>query len=102
MKGYQSAYPLFDEKPAPAVTIPAADPHVREQDKPRLSGNNLAVLRRLQQGPARSTELIGDPYGVRPHARVFDLKKAGCVIKKETVESGVALYTLVRCPEELA
>lgn len=103
MQGYGTALPLFDERPEPAAVIPAADPHVREADKPRLSGNNAAVLARLKEGPATTLELMGPNLGgIRPAARVWDLGKRGCIIKSDTVENGMALYTLLKCPEELS
>jgi hypothetical protein len=101
MKGYTDSMPLFAPKSAP-VPVEPADPHVREQDRPRLSRNNLAVLRRLQQGPASTVELLAEKCGgIRPGARVFDLIEAGCQIKSDRVANGVALYTLLSAPEHL-
>lgn len=109
MKTLPGQLSLFREAPSvrnqheerEAVTIPAADPNVRDEDRPRLSKSNLAVLRRLREGPASTLQLMGGEFGIRPSARVFDLKKAGCDITETRIEAGVALYTLIDCPEEL-
>ena len=47
---------LFPTDPPPP---PPSDPHVAEDERPRLTGQNAAVLERLRRGPATNRELAG-------------------------------------------
>ena len=101
MKGYTSATPLFDLKPA-TIAVEPVDPHVLASDVKRLNNNSLQVLKRLKAGPATKLELMGDDCGgLHPGARLHDLKEAGVIWKKEHVKGGSWLYTLISCPVEL-
>lgn len=62
---------LFDQPPR----IPPRDTHVEKAERPRLTGQNLAILERLQRGPATAKELV--QYGLNYRARISDLRAAG-------------------------
>jgi hypothetical protein len=101
MKGYTSAHPLFDAKPAPPSVEPV-DPSVLESDVPRLKGAALRVLARLKAGPATNLQLMQPECGgARFGGRLHDLRKVGVIWKREHVEGSVWSYRLIQCPVEL-
>lgn len=97
MKGYQSSMPLFD-KPI----VEPVDPNVLPSDVPRLCAASLRVLDRLKEGPATNRELEQPGCGgSRFGGRLFDLRKAGVLWKREHVDGSVWRYELIQCPPEL-
>ena len=56
-------------------TLHPTDPHISPQDRPRLTGQNAAILVRLQRGPATNRELAG--ISLRYTSRVSDLRVGG-------------------------
>ena len=79
---------------SPQPIIPAADPTVVREAKPRLSRQCREIVALLERGPATNRELsqIAQRFG----ARLKDLRAAGYVIETTPVshERGVFLYTL--------
>ena len=99
MKGYTSAHPLFDQ---PSRAVEAVDPNVLESDKTRLCAASMRVLDRLKEGPATNRELEQPGCGgSRFGGRLFDLRKAGVLWKREHVECSVWRYELIQCPDNL-
>ena len=89
-------FPLFDDagelhKPKSAALV---DDRLPDEAKPRLTRQALAVLARLEAGPATNIELI--PISTRFSARIYDLRKAGYVIDTDQVDrgAGITRYTL--------
>lgn len=70
------------------------DDRLPAEAKPRLTRQAVAVLARLEQGPATNMELI--PIATRFSARIYDLRKAGYIIETDMLDSsnGITLYTL--------
>ena len=102
MKGYTSATPLFEPRPAPPIAVEPVDPHVLESDRPRLKGAAMRVLARLKQGPATNRELERPECGgSRFGGRLHDIRRAGVIWKRSHVEGSIWLYTLISCPVEL-
>ena len=62
---------LFD---APRNIVPR-DTRVVREERPRLTGQNLAILERLQRGPATNRELA--QISLKYTSRVSDLRAAG-------------------------
>lgn len=82
---------LFDT-PARA-TIPPVDPNVSPADVKRLAGQSLAILQRLQRGPATNVELAR--ISLKYTSRVSDLRAAGYVVECERREKGLTVYRLL-------
>lgn len=89
-------FPLFDadgqaHKPRSAALV---DDRLPDEAKPRLSRQALAVLARLEAGPATNIELI--PISTRFSARIYDLRRAGYVIETDQLDrgKGITQYTL--------
>lgn len=81
----------------PSLDLQARDSFVTEPAEiRRLTGQNAAILKRLQQGPATRRELQDIACNVT--ARVSDLRKAGYVIPPPTEDrsSGLAVYRMER------
>ncbi len=62
---------LFDEPPR----IHPRDTHVEREERPRLTGQNAAILVRLRQGHATNAELAA--ISLKYTSRVSDLRVAG-------------------------
>lgn len=81
---------LFDAYREPLV--PVSDPNAVGKDRPRLAGQNLAILERLRQGPATNAELA--ELSLKYTSRCSDLRKAGYTIVCERRSGGVCVYRL--------
>lgn len=68
------------------------DPNVHEADKPRLVGQNAAILARLRQGPATNAELA--KISLKYTSRISDLRAAGYDVQCRTGQGGVNTYVL--------
>jgi hypothetical protein len=83
---------LFDAFHEPI--IPVRDRNVVDDDKPRLTGQNAAILERLKHGPATNDELsrIARKYT----SRISDLRAAGYRItcEREPGGDGLTWYRL--------
>ena len=66
--------------------------HGEPQDRPRLTGQNGAILERLRSGPATNQELAG--ISLKYTSRVSDLRKAGYTVACERQTGGLTRYTL--------
>lgn len=68
---------LFDDDDDQAAKrgLPPSDPNVHPADRVRLSGQNAAILARLQRGPASNEELAG--ISLKYTSRISDLRAAG-------------------------
>lgn len=75
-----------------ASELPATDPNVESSDVFRLSGQNLAILRRLREGPATTDELsrISRKYT----SRISDIRHHGFIIECERRHGGNNVYRL--------
>lgn len=82
---------LFD---APRKIAPR-DTHVEKVERPRLTGQNQAVLERLQQGPATNFEL--NQIAIKYTSRVSDLRAAGynVVVVDRDRATGRTMYQLI-------
>lgn len=74
--------------------VPPCDPNVTEPvERRRLGGQNLAILRRLREGPATNVELA--TIALKYTGRASDLRARGCVIDcAEDRRTGISTYTL--------
>jgi hypothetical protein len=84
---------LFDAYREPLVDLPRpTDPNVTEKDKPRLKGQNAAILERLKLGPATNDELsrIARKYT----SRISDIRAAGHKVICERAQDGLCWYRL--------
>ncbi len=81
--------------------IEPKDPNVRESAKPRLSRQSREVLGQLRIGPASNRTLAR--IAMRFGGRIWDLRKAGCVINVESQnhETGEVWYRLAYEPAGL-
>ena len=68
------------------------DPLIDERDKPRLSGQCMAILERLQRGPATNAELAA--LALKYTSRISDLRKNGYRITAHRGEGGTVTYQL--------
>ena len=79
--------------------IPPRDSHLAECEKPRLGRQAKRILDRLREAPASNSDLavITPRYG----GRLWDLRKAGCVIATEAVDraNGIFVYRLTHEPQ---
>lgn len=91
----EKQWDLFDETGGPNRVQPS--PAVAERK--RLTRQAGLVLDRLREGPATNMELI--PISTRFSARIFELRKAGCVIDTDCLDraAGLSLYTLKSEPQ---
>lgn len=82
---------LFD---APRKIAPR-DTHVEKVERPRLTGQNQAVLERLQQGPATNFEL--NQIAIKYTSRISDLRAAGynVVVVDRDRATGRTMYQLI-------
>ena len=82
---------LFD---APRNIVPR-DTHVVKEERPRLTGQNLAILERLQRGPATNRELAA--ISLKYTSRVSDLRAAGynVVVVDRDRATGRTMYELI-------
>lgn len=71
---------------------PPRDPHVSADDRPRLTGQNAAILERLRRGPATNRDLA--EISLKYTSRVSDLRAAGYRIACERRPGGLSIYTL--------
>ena len=79
---------LFSDSPK----LSPRDPHTHPADVSRLTGQNAAILARLQRGPATNVELAG--IALKYTSRVSDLRKAGYRVECERGVGGVTVYEL--------
>ena len=79
---------LFPDDPGPT------DPHVAAEEAPRLTGQNLAILQRLQRGPATNVELAR--IALKYTSRISDLRKAGYNVQiiQRDKRSGHTMYAI--------
>jgi len=68
------------------------DPRVRRADKPRLTGQNGAILARLICGPATNAELA--EISLKYTSRISDLRAAGYTVSCEHGPNGLNTYRL--------
>ena len=70
------------------------DSHVTEPaDLRRLSGQNLAIMERLQRGPATNRELA--QLSLKYTSRISDLRANGNDILADRKQGGLTVYRLV-------
>lgn len=81
---------LFDLHREPYT--PVIDPHVRPADRPRLSGQNAAILNELRKGPKTNSAL--SVLSLKYTSRISDLRAAGYTITCERRPGGLTVYTL--------
>jgi hypothetical protein len=75
-------------------SLQPTDSHViNPQEVRRLTGQNAAILARLQRGPASRWQLQN--IACNPTARVSDLRKAGYVVRCAENAEGHSVYTLI-------
>lgn len=72
--------------------IAPIDPNIDVRDVARLTGQNAAILARLQQGPATTDEL--SRYARKYTSRLSDIRAAGHVIQCIRGEGGNNTYVL--------
>lgn len=72
--------------------IEPRDPNTDVRDVRRLMGQNAAILARLQQGPATTSELA--TIALKYTGRLSDLRAAGYVIKCHRGTGGNNIYRL--------
>ena len=89
----QKQFTFWEGIVAQNLAIEPRDPHVEEPDKPRLRGQNAAILERLRAGPATNDELA--KMSRKYTSRVSDLRKAGYEVECERLGGGLTQYTLV-------
>lgn len=88
---------LFD---TPARPVAPADPNVKPEAVPRLTGQSRAILAMLRAGPRTGSELATITH--RFGGRLYDLRRAGCAIDCDLDHrTGVATYTLTHEPENI-
>lgn len=89
---------LFDRPHRP---VEPADPNVSPEGRPRLSRQCREVLDRLREESATNAELADITH--RFGGRLYDLRKAGCVIEKtfQDHRTGLVIYELKYEPEGL-
>lgn len=82
---------LFDQPPR----IAPCDTHLVKAEKPRLAGQNLAILERLQRGPATNKELA--QISLKYTGRISDLRAAGynVALVARDHATGVTMYELI-------
>lgn len=88
---------LFD----PPRPVAPADPGVAPEARPRLSRQCRAILDLLRERPRTNARLaqVTARYG----GRIYDLRKAGCVITtRHEPASGLSIYTLTHEPDGLS
>ena len=78
----------------PPLPIETLDPNVEHRDRSRLRGQNLLVLKRLEEGPATNDELsqIARKYTSRISDVRAWLNRGGRTIECERVEGGLFRY----------
>lgn len=71
------------------------DTHVEREERPRLTGQNAAILQRLQRGPATNKELAG--IALKYTSRLSDLRAAGynVVVVDRDRATGMTMYELI-------
>lgn len=82
--------------PTPKIdaALPPTDPHVNSlADVERLTGQNLAILQRLRNGPATNGELAA--IALKYTSRISDLRKHGVKIEAKREEHGIVTYRLL-------
>lgn len=87
---------LFD---SPRKIAPR-DTHVVKEERPRLTGQNAAILERLKRGPATNRELAA--IALKYTSRLSDLRAAGydvVVVDRDRV-TGMTMYELRRGTKE--
>ena len=80
---------LFD--PRPTAPLPC-DPHVQQQDRPRLTGQNAEILFMLRQRPHTNDELAA--VARKYTSRISDLRAAGYTIRCDKLHGGLTIYVL--------
>ena len=87
---------LFEAQIKPRIE--PVDPHLTDEEKPRLTRQCIGVLERLRCGPATNKELV--QIATRFGARLLDLRRAGYDIQitARNRETGLTVYALVREP----
>jgi len=81
--------------PTGAPLVPC-HPSVPAEERQRLSGQNAAILARLQRGPATNTELAA--IALKYTSRISDLREAGyevSVLSRDRT-TGMVVYQLYR------
>lgn len=68
------------------------DPNVDSRDTGRLSGQNIAILARLERGPAYNDELAA--IALKYTSRISDLRAAGHKVTCKRVGGGRTMYRL--------
>lgn len=83
---------LFDDPPR----LPPRDTHVERAERPRLSGQNRAILELLERGPATNRELAA--ISLKYTSRISDLRAAGynVVVVDRDRTTGMTMYELMR------
>lgn len=79
----------------PPRNPPPIDPNADAADRPRLGGQNAAILALLESKPEVSNaELAG--ISLKYTGRISDLRAAGHAIKITRREGGTRFYSLIR------
>lgn len=83
---------LFD---APRNIVPR-DTHVEKEERPRLTGQNQAILERLRRGPATNFELA--EISLKYTSRISDVRAAGytVVVVDRDRATGRTMYELMQ------
>jgi len=78
----------------PNIDVPPTDKRLAAEEKPRLCGQNGAILARLRQGPATNDEL--SRLARKYTSRISDLRQAGYDVRviEHDRKSGLSLYRL--------
>jgi hypothetical protein len=76
-----------------AVEIEPCDPHVSDDDRPRMSDQCVAIFNRLRHGPANNTELA--TIALKYTSRISDLRAAGYNVVCDRLGGGLTSYRLV-------
>ena len=93
---WNAAHPrqkTLDLTPQPMAIRPLSS-GVPESDKTRLKPSAVAILARLQQGPATALDLARCGGGLRYGARLLELRQVGHAILAEDEGAGVWRYRL--------
>ena len=71
----------------------ARDSHLTDPaELRRLSGQTLAIVERLQKGPATNRELAA--LSLKYTSRISDARAAGYAIQAQRLPGGLTIYTL--------
>lgn len=92
-------FPTFDaaERTKPTVKQTFTDPRLSQDAKPRLGGQNGAILERLRVGPATNIELEAVSGSRRINSRIADVRRylrehEGKTVESKAIDTASGLY----------